>query len=371
MRQLATAFAALALAAGTAQAGFFQAAHLLYVPVAAHNEGSEGSVWRTDLYITNVDTAPVDVALFFLPSGGGDNSFFMETRQYGVGGREGEAWGHVEPRLADIPPGGTVALEDVVGAYWLEDFARSASLGAIVIFAYEAGTADDPVYRNVVAQSRTYNETTVWVPDPESADPDNPTFIEKPATYGQTVPAVPWYSMADASAISEQGDFSYLILVGGREDADFRYNVGFVNASDKQTGITLRLTPLDEQGAPYLDENDQPIERFVRLGALGHFQSNRVLSSLFGLSDVTVARIKVALDSWDTTSPDPVVMFTCYGSLVDGRGNDPTTILPSFGFPFNVQCMFPTPTDGGAAGAAARPVREPAGRRPPLELPGR
>ena len=41
----------------------FGAAELLYIPVASHSPGAVGSLWRTDLYITNVDDVAIDVAI--------------------------------------------------------------------------------------------------------------------------------------------------------------------------------------------------------------------------------------------------------------------------------------------------------------------
>ncbi len=353
LRRLCVVLGVVTMLSGSAWAGFFQAAELVFVPAVAHNEGTAGSVWRSDLTITNVDSVPVDVAIFFLPSGLGDNSYYVATRDYALGGREDEGWGHLNEALADIPPGGSVVLEDVVGTYWSGQLGMAASLGALMIFGYESGTADaddGPVYRNIVANARTYNVTTIWKPDPESEDPENPDYVEEEVSYGQTIPGIPWYSMADPNATSDQGDFTYLVLSGGADSDVLRYNVGLLNASDKQTAITLQMTPYDSTGAQFVDADGNPISRRVTLGALGHFQVNRVFRNWFGIGDdVSGAMVKVEFLSWQTTNPTPVPLFTCYGSYIDGRSNDPTTVLPSFGFPFNVQCMFPSnpPDDGG------------------------
>ncbi len=376
VRRTCAVLAAVVMVAGSVQAGYFQAAELVYVPAVAHNEGVSGSVWRSDLTITNVDEVPVDVAVFFLPSGLGDNSYYVGTRDSALGGRDGEGWGHINEALADIPPGGSVVLDDVVGTYWSPQLGVAASLGALMIFAYEAGTADNedgPVYRNIVASARTYNQTTVWKPDPDSEDPENPDYIEEDVTYGQTIPGVPWYSMADPNATSEQGDFTYLVLSGGADSDILRYNIGFLNASDRQTGITLQVTPYDSSGAEFVDEEGNSLAKRIVMGPLSHFQINRVFRNWFGIDeDVSGAMLKVEMVAWQTTSPNPIPLFTCYGSFIDGRSNDPTTVLPSFTFPFNVQCMFPSPPpdDGGDDGSKRlRTGRE--GLRRPLSLPGR
>ncbi len=374
-RAILVAMAVGLLVVPSASASYFQAGDLIFVPAVAHNDGSEGSVWRSDLTITNVDSVPVDVAIFFLPSGVGDNSGYVLTRTYGLGGRDDEGWGHVNEALADIPSGGTVSIEDIVGQYWAPSLGVSAYLGGLAIFAYEAGTADaedGPTYRNIVATARTYNLTTIWTPDPDSEDPDNPTFIQQEATYGQTIPGVPWYAMADPNAVSDDKDFSYLVLPGGADNDILRYNIGFMNTSDSQTGITLRVTAYDSTGAQYVDGDGNPIEKYITLGPLSQYQINRAFLNWFEIEDVSNALIKVEFDSWQTTSPTPTPFFTVYGSLIDGRTNDPTTILPSFGFPFDVNCLFPN--DGGTDEGSATSLRgriKNEGLHRPLSLPTR
>lgn len=360
----------------------FQASDLVYVPVAAHNTGVEGSKWRTDLFITNVDSAPVDVALFFLPSGGGDNSSYLATRDYALGGRSDQGFGIVDEALADIPAGGTVSLPDLVNEYWAPTLGETATrLGALVVFACDAGGFQEDggcsTYRNVVVQSRTYNETTIWEPDPDNEG----SYIQKDVTYGQLVPGVPWYNLADGGAVIDTGDFTYEVLVGAERTDNFRYNMGILNASDIQTTIYLRIEPFQPDGEPYTDSDGNPLSRLVSLAPLGQIQYNGILSSVFGLDNVTGVMLKVSFDptqGWSTSSPDPRPMFTTYGSLIDSRTGDATTILPSFGFPYNVDCMWSGTGSGSGSGSstilAGGPVPQTAktaagaGRRP-FEMP--
>ncbi len=375
-RAILVAMAVGMLVVPSASASYFQAGELIFVPAVAHNDGAEGSVWRSDLTITNVDSVPVDVAVFFLPSGMGDNSSYVLTRTYGLGGREEEGWGHVNEALADIPSGGTVSIEDIVGEYWSTELGSAAYLGGLAIFAYEAGTADaegGPSYRNIVASARVYNLTTIWKPDPDSEDEDNPTYTEEEATYGQTIPGVPWYAMADPNAVSDEKDFSYLVLIGGSESDTYRYNIGFMNTSDTQTSINLRVTAYDSTGAQYVDGDGNPIEKVIPLGPLAQYQINQVFPNWFLISgDVKDAVIKVEFDSWQTTSPTPTPFFTVYGSVVDGRTNDPTTVLPSFGFPFDIDCLFGSDgnTDTGESTSLRGRIKK-EGLHRPLSLPTR
>jgi hypothetical protein len=361
----------LCVGAGVASAQFM-ASELAYIPGAAHNDGAQGSHWRTDVIITNVDSVPVDLALFFLPSGTAGNWLYFQDRQYGLGGRADEGFGHVDESLADVQPGATVTLEDVIGSTWLEDYGTLANVGAIVVFAYEAGTLDadgGPTYRNVVVVSRTYSASTIWIPDTENTG----QFIEEDATYGQFMPGVPWYNLADASAVNDQHDLSYLVLPGARDDGTFRYNLGILNTSDAQTSIHVKIEVFKANGEHYTDDTGAPLIRIVTLGPLAHIQLNGVLSMNFNLSDVHDVLIRTSILDWTSTNPEPVPTFTAYGTLIDNRTNDATTILPSFGFPYDVNCVWGSGT-GATATSLSLPhtgTEAPRLRRRPVNIPPR
>lgn len=364
---LAAVVACVAAPAGAA----FLAAELIYVPAVAHNDGAEGSHWRTDLFITNVDEVPIDVALFFAPSSTPTNFQYFQDRSFGVGGRENQGFGHVEASLADIPPGGTVTLEDVVGQFWLDQFDTLSKLGGIVVFVYEAGTLDSetgPVYRNGEVLSRTYSAQKIWTPDPENEG----SFIEQDATFGQVVPGVPWYNLADSGAVDAEKDLSYVLLIGGREDATYRYNVGVMNTSDFQTSISLRIEPFKANGEAYTNDEGVALALTVVMGPLSHIQYNQILSDVFQLEDQRDVLLRISIASWNSTSTDPVPTFTAYGTVIDNRTNDATTILPSFGFPYDVECIWGS-NQAPAAASAPRSgaVDGTTARRPPLGVPPR
>ncbi|MCK5375611.1 MAG: hypothetical protein KAJ97_00925 [Acidobacteria bacterium] len=355
------------LLAGAVPAGAqFLAADLIYLPVAAHTAGENNSNWRTDLFITNVEDTPVDVAIVYLPTGLASNSGVFFDRSTWLGGRESDGFGFVDPALADIPPHGTVVLRDPVGEYWVSEL-NVDSAGAMVLFAYEAGSLQEDgtrIFKNVILNSRIFNQTTIWEPDPENEG----EFLEVDATYGQGMPGVPWYSLVSSSAVSEDGNFSFQILTGANENRDFRYNLGVVNASDPLTTITVAIQPFQGNGEPFLDVSDQPMFQTVILPPASHVQYNSVLRTLFGLASVPDdVRINVSFVAWESGGDTANPGFACYGSLVDNRSNDPTTILPSFGFPYDVDCMW-GPDGGGEAAKSGSAARQ--GRRP-LEIPSR
>ena len=344
---LATVAALLVVAPAMAS---FQAADLIYIPAAAQTTGSGTSHWKTDLYITNVDEVAIDVAMVYLPSGLVSNASYFVDRTYWLGGREEDGFGFVNEVLAGIPPNGTVVLRDLIGEYWV-DQAGLNGMGAMVVFAYEADTLEDDgtrVYRNAIANARVYNDTTRW-----ERDPDGHNFTEEPVSYGQQMPGVAWYNLADPAAVGDDFDYTFMILVGGEETARFRYNLGVLNASDPQTQITITIQAFQANGEPYLDDegNELITLQVVPIGA--HLQWYRVFSTLWDLEEVEMAMIKVSFVGWTSTAPEPIPAFITYGSLIDESSDDPTTILGSFAYPYDIECMW----DGGGTTASAKTGR--------------
>jgi len=153
------------LVGGTVAEAQFTSGELIYVPVVAHNDGTNGSVWRSDLTITNVEHEDsIDVAIVFIPSGLTNNSYLFNDRTYWAGGRDADSFGIVDEQLADIPPLGTVTIGDVVETYW-PDNTGSQGMGALVMFSYLADSLEDDGSREdrlMTVGTRTYNVTTIW-----------------------------------------------------------------------------------------------------------------------------------------------------------------------------------------------------------------
>jgi hypothetical protein len=355
---IVTGAAAVALAAALPAMAGFAAADLIYIPVASHSPGAVGSQWRTDLYITNVDDVAIDIAMVYMPSGLFSNTYRLQSRDVWLGGRESDSFGFVNESLADIPPNGTVVLREIVGEYWVSEIGESGN-GALIIAAYEADTLEPDGsrgYKNAIVNARIYNETTIWVEDEQNPG----TFVERPAQYGQDIPGVPWYNLADGGAVGETYDLSFEQLTGGEEGGALRYNVGVFNASDALTSLTVRIQPYRPDGEPYLDENDAEILSLITMPPLSHLQLFRPFRDDWGLEDEVGASVRVSIAAWSSLSPNPIPMLTSYGSVVVNNTNDPTSVLPSFADPYDIECMW----GGGGEG-----VKGVSGSRRPIEIP--
>ena len=310
----------------------------------------------------------VDIAMVYLPTGGVNNGFLFADRETWLGGRDGDGFGFIDPLLADIPPNGTVVIEDPIGDYWVAEDDTIPHSGAIVVFAYEADTLEDDgtrVLKDVIVNTRVYTRATLYKPDPDNEG----EFIEENGTYGQTLPAVPWYNLADPSATVENGsngDFTFLLLTGATQTRKFRYNIGIVNASDPLTSITLRFQPYQGNGEPFLNEDGTENFRVITLPPAAHSQYNAALAQLFGLTNIDDdTLVKVTFLAWSSGNAEPVVGMTIYGTMIDNTTEDPTAILPLFGSPYDVECQWPS--SGGDA--KSKPMGVPRVRTRPLEIP--
>jgi len=356
IRRIAIGTALLAVLATAPAFGGFGASDLIFIPVVTRAVGSAGTQWVSDVYVTNVDDVDIDVAFIYLPSGFNNSARFVD-RTYWLGGRESDGFGDVNEELASIPPGGTVVLRDIVGEYWSASIGANGN-GSLVAAAYEADTLEDDgsrVYRNAVVNSRIYNDTTIWVEDDENPG----EFVERAAEYGQNMPGVPWYNLADGGAVGDDYDLSYEVLTGGEEGNGRRYNVGVFNASDVLTSLTVAIQPLQPNGEPYLDAEENEISSVVTLAPLSHIQLFRPYPNVWEIEDdVEQSTVRVSIVAWSSSASQPRPMMTSYGSVVYNRTGDPSSVLPSFADPYDVECIW-GPGDPGAAKRRDRPAQRP------------
>ncbi|MCJ7440288.1 MAG: hypothetical protein MUO25_01725, partial [Thermoanaerobaculaceae bacterium] len=191
----------------------FRVANMVVIPTAASTPGLYGSNWHTNLEIMNVDSVDVDVQIVLLKCCGVTNVLWYQDIKNSLGGRPEEGYGKVDTKLAGIKPGQAVYLDDVVQFGW-----GDGVKGALLIFAYEAGTLTKttPPGGNpklVLVNARTYSLGT----DANS----------KPLTFGTQVPGLPWYDYIDPAQKTKGLDHAQ--FTGLTENASFRTALGLVN----------------------------------------------------------------------------------------------------------------------------------------------
>ncbi len=238
------------------------------IPGAAATAGLYGTRWRTDLTLHNANDFTNGRTVYFLPCGGHSNSGTTGVTVY-------------------LQPFQTMTVEDVVGTW----FGLDETAGALLVIG------DD-------ASAHTF------------------TTDVNGGTYGQGVPLMhrskPWQVLTQ-------------VLVGLREDADFRSNVGFVNPTSSP--ITAVATAYSQEGAE--------IGRLeVELEPLGDLQVNRFLTHLDG---TPAEQAYVVVD-------DRGNGLVAYGSIVDNGSGDAVFVpAQDFGVPPPSQRWY-VPAVAAAAG---------------------
>jgi hypothetical protein len=128
------------------------------------------------------------------------------------------------------------------------------------------------------------------------------TFNRSPeGTFGQSLPGVP------GSRLVTTGETARVLFMD--ENADYRSNLGLVNGTPRS--ITIRYELFRSSGASLGTAS-------LTLPPWGNTQINRVF--------VDSQPIEAGyVDVWTETGDGA---FTCYGSVLDNRTSDPTTVLP-------------------------------------------
>ncbi|MEA2491056.1 MAG: hypothetical protein QOH21_2848 [Acidobacteriota bacterium] len=291
--------------AAVATASTFRAADIVYLPAVARLPGGFGAFFKTDVTITNTNTTRVVVQVAYV-EGSADNSTALNT-------------------LITLPtfvPGERRELIDIAQSA----LGRESANGYLIFFSCREGgnctscdtNAGDCL--NITVQGRIYNDTPG-------------------GTFGQSFPGIPWYSYA---AMTSTTGTDRLSINGVRNNANYRTNIGLVNASQFSSTV-LRLRLFNSTGTQ-VGEMDQT------LGPLGRsqFPVAQIAAGFTGDGYVTVEQVSA------TPTPgqeDAVPGFFAYGSLLDNRTNDPTTLEAEFNVPLPFDCVY------AAKGQGRRPVR--------------
>jgi len=151
-----------------------------WIPAAAHADGAEGSVWRTDVVIHNFSQAPETLTMVLLPQNQ-DNSSADRIQTF------------------DLADGETLVLEDLLGEVF--DFTGTAALKIQC-------DAD-----RIAISSRTYN-------------------LGADGSYGQSIPA-----LADEGVVA--GEAYRLLGISNTEGR--RSNAGWVNLEAESKNVTVTV----------------------------------------------------------------------------------------------------------------------------------
>ncbi len=151
-----------------------------WIPAAAHANGAQGSVWRTDVVLHNFGDTTETVTVTLLPQGA-DNTDLSRSTTVPVG------------------PGATVEIHD--------------ALQQLFGFSGVAALKIDAASDNMSIRSRTFSQSSH-------------------GTFGQLVPAT-------VSGALVQGTPAYLLGLSGTDGR--RTNVGWVNASGQELTVTVKL----------------------------------------------------------------------------------------------------------------------------------
>ena len=341
--------AAVGLLMSSGAFAMFRAANLVVVPAAASTAGLNGSNWRTDVEILNVDTVNIDVEIVILECCDTDNTAWFDDIKNHLGGRTSDGFGHVDTKLENIPPGRAVYLSDVVGT----GLGLTNVKGALLVFAYQAGTLltttpPGGIPKNIVVNTRTYTSST---------DASNKT-----STYGQQIPGLPWYDYLDPGQKSKGLD--HVTFTGLREDTAYRSAFGLVNISDRTTSLSVQLTLNATDGT-------QIAQRYFTVSPLAHYQSDQAIINFFGkaLTDaIQGATLTVTVVSYLSGAEFPAPALMAYVSRVDNVSNDPIYMEQAFTQPLPWDCVFNGNCQASSSGlsmglstvpAQASPLRPP------------
>lgn len=152
----------------------------VWVPVAGHAQGANGTFFRSEISVTNLRNAAQRVRVYWLPQGATGAATPLQTY--------------------DLPAGRGFSSDDFVDRLLLQ-----SGLGAIEIVGVTNTGALDP-------QAVLHVTSRIWTPRPEGGD----------GTMSQTFPAV----IAGASQASDVKD-----IYGMRRGTQYRLNVGVLNPS--------------------------------------------------------------------------------------------------------------------------------------------
>ncbi len=152
-------------------------------PVVARGAGLSGTMWVTDLVVTNPMDEAITIGMQFLPE------------------RQDNLFDPAFPDRIELQPGETIIAEDVLSSMFGYDEDIKGVLALVCDPNYLIGNPDGAT---ILAVTRTYNVGSDL------------------GTFGQTVPSLP---------LNVNVGWASSYITGARNDADFRSNLGIAGNS--------------------------------------------------------------------------------------------------------------------------------------------
>ena len=237
-------------------------------PVVARGAGLAGTMWVTDLVVTNPMDAPVTIGIQFFPAN--QDNIFNPTF----------------PDRLELVAGETFIAEDVLQTvFGLDEDIK----GLLVMLADPTYLVGNPEGTVIYAVTRTYNVGSDL------------------GTYGQTVPSL---------VVNVNVGWALSYITGARNDADFRSNLG-ITATSPMGSIRVHYRIKDEEGTVLVVGSKN-----IRIASMGQWSFQQL-----GVGEVDgPLTVELWLDP-SSVSDDPCAEefpngFLAYVSKVDNGTGD-------------------------------------------------
>jgi len=247
----------------------------IYLPAMAHNSGEAGTVWRTDLQLTNADP---------------DSAHSWEIK-YTPTGKDPI----VVARPITLAPDKSVFMDDLVSWVYGGMLPADAETKGIVRIAPTDGTSVYPI-----VAARSFNLTPV-------------------GTFGQGIPPL-WA----AKGISTTSSNRRLVLTGMSSEDIARTNLGFVNVSETQ-GVNFVVYFYDANGnvlnPPGTDGQPKPYTFAIGPGSWDQDKLENRFRNAFKVA--LHANLRAITAEIRVTDGGPGF---AYASVIDNKTGDPNLI---------------------------------------------
>jgi hypothetical protein len=241
-----------------------------FFPVVAHTAGAGDppTAWRSDVTVHNVTDDELTVGFMYFESG--QTGPYSESRT--------------------LQPRGTLTIEDIVATLF---GITSNSKGSLLLQCDNSEFPENPDDARILAHSRTYNAGS------------------EIGTFGTSVPT------AQFSSVFLNAGQSISLITGVRNDSDYRSNLGIVNFSFAEVGITVHYRFLDQDntevasGSEDLDPMDMNQWSFKKLGVPKSVEGPLTVELWLDPEDIPGDPCEI--------EEDDLVIFLAYATKVDGN----------------------------------------------------